>query len=124
HAQAIFDSVAYTITESKTTEQVEFVLNNFPQARYHNGVLIEKVLQYWPYRNSRCIYDPRTQQVELKANIEDFFYIMKHAETITRLGRAYRAKHPEWNTSTVEAEREIQYRASKQIWYQEGQVNE
>jgi hypothetical protein len=114
HEVAIEEKILLTIT--KTSEQVDYIYSRFPSALNNNGVLIEKVLQYWPCRGARAIYNQETKKVALEADIEDFFYVMKHIETITRIGRAWRSKH-ELAPSSKQSERQLQEQISRSYWY-------
>ena len=114
HGATIEQKILLTIT--KTSEQVDYIYSKFPAALNNNGVLIEKVLQYWPCRGARAIYSPESKKVTLEAGIEDFFYVMKHIETITRIGRAWRSKH-ELAPSSKQSERQLQEQISRSYWY-------
>lgn len=113
--QSVTELALFTITS--TTKQVEYVLANYPSARKHDGVLVEKVLQLWPLYNARCIYNSITKNVELVAPYENFIYLMKHISTITRTGREVRHRHPEWNgASQVDYDRKEEEKWSRAFW--------
>lgn len=123
HSRQIEKEALSTIT--KTSEQVLWILKRFPETRSNNGWLLEKTLQYFPFKNTRVIYDQATKECELRAPIEVFAEILKHAETITRLGRDIRNKHPELKGSFgKEIERSISYGFSRFYWLKEGIMNE
>lgn len=117
HPDRIEDLARLTIT--KTTEQVAWVLEHVPAARQNDGVLIERCMRYWPFLNTRIIYDPTTQHLSLDAPYEDFIDAMRHIGSITRIGRHIRSRHKEWGyQSHIGAEREIEFQFSKMYWGQ------
>jgi len=118
HPEAIEEDALRTI--NKTTEKVDYVLSRTPEAYNNDGVLIEKVLRYWPFKEASVIYDKATKHVILDAPYETLIYVYKHVGTITRLGRAWRAKHQEAApTEAKQLERDIEEDFSRKHWYME-----
>ena len=117
HPEAIIDRIRYTITKAK--DQVDYVLQREPAARNNNGVLLQKVFKLFPINTARYVYSPSTKEIGLLAeSYEDFIYAMKHAETITRLGRAWRKAHPEADQGSKPDERRVEYGFSTAYWAQ------
>ena len=107
---------------SKTSEQVDYILSRTPQALDNNGVLLQKAFKLFPVYSNRYIYDPANLQVGfIASSYDDFIYGLKHCETITRCGRAWRRNHPEAaeQYEAKQQERQEEYRFSTHFWKQE-----
>jgi hypothetical protein len=117
HKEELEQEAITTIT--KTTEQVDYIYTKFGCAEKNDGWLIEKVLQYFPFMGARAIYDSNTGNVELIAKADKFSKVMKHTGSITRIGRMWRAKHPNGVMDEKQAERNAQADWSRGFWYGE-----
>ena len=118
HPEAIEEQALSVIT--KATKKVDYVLSRFPEAFNNEGVLVEKVLRFWPWKEASVTYNKETGHVITDAPFETTIYLYKHVGTITRLGRAWRAKHPEAAPSEAkQLERDIEEDFSRKHWYME-----
>jgi len=100
---------------TKTSSQVQYVMEHYPECYNNDGALIARILRIWQFRNVRAIYDQQTGELELKGSYEDLIYCLKHTSTITRLGRAYRAKNKR-NEDTKAVQRLVQENFSRSFW--------
>lgn len=114
HPELEEQRIAKTIRTAK--EQVAWIMEHNNSAINNNGVLLLKMFQKWPINSARYIYDPGNKQVGIIAeSYEDLIYALKHAETITRLGRAWR--HINGRQIGIKPlEREAEYAFSTGYW--------
>ena len=76
-----------------TEEQVKYVLANYPDAYNNDGFLLMRVFQFFPCRSAHYLYDAGRGEHGITARTyEDLAYALKHASSITRIGRALRAE--------------------------------
>ena len=91
HAMTQEQATLYMI--AKTEDQVKYVLSRYADEFNSNGWLLKRIFQLFPFRSARYIYDPMHEEHALAARSEDdLAYALKHAESITRIGRALRAQ--------------------------------
>ena len=118
HGAEIEAKALYTI--HRTKDQVSYCYEHYPATVANNGALIERMLMLFPYRNAKVFYNPANKRITLEADFADMMYIFKHMETITRLGRSYRAKKQQPLMTSKAAERSVQADWSKRYWSDEG----
>ena len=71
----------------KTAEkQVEYIYNHHPETKQDNGLLLFYFAKGYPKLN---LYEEGNNYI-IKAPYDNFFYFLKHANSITRLGRHIR----------------------------------
>ena len=111
----LHQNINYLKTNIKTTEAVKQVLEEFPQARYNEGVLAEKVLRYFQPQGVIMHYDRDSQEITLRAPKDLMLAVLRHIETIARRSREYREAHP-FTESPKAQERKVEYDFSTKEW--------
>ena len=119
HIPQINERTISTIT--RAGDQVDYILTHIPQAMNNNGVLLQQAFKLFPFKSARYIYSPAEARIGIEAqSYEDFIYALKHCETITRLGRAWRKEHKIGdNKDPKQGERKVQYGLSTLFWAKE-----
>lgn len=91
HGMEQGQATLYMLT--KTEDQVKYVLSGYPAAFNNDGFLLMRVFQFFPCRTARYIYHTQRNEYGIIAKTySDLAYAMKHAASITRIGRALRAE--------------------------------
>jgi hypothetical protein len=113
HHITIAEQALKTIT--RTAEQVAYAFEHYPECYNNDGALCARVMRLFPFRNVSITYDQQTKKLKLEGDYDDVMYAFKHISTITRVGRAYRAKHQR-DTDTKSVQRELQENFSRSFW--------
>lgn len=101
----------------KASKRVDYIYTHFPEAINNNGILLQKYFRVFPIYTIRYIYEPQNKRVGIEAETwSDFVYAMKHSETVTRLGRAWRMKHSVVDSGPKPLERDYEFNWSKAHW--------
>jgi hypothetical protein len=117
HSQEIIHTTIQAIIG--TEERVQYILEHNKAAQSNPGVLVEKYMQYFPFKGYRIIYDATTGQVQMPtfATYEDAIYFIKYMGTISRCDRAVRSKFPTLNGSPrARARRAVEEQFSRGFW--------
>ena len=72
----------------RTDQQVEYIYNKHPEAMRNNGILLTYLAKAYP----KVTLTETEGEYQLKAQYNDFFYFLKHANSATRLGRNIRRR--------------------------------
>lgn len=124
HIERIEDKVFAAIDSSK--DRVKAILEHYPDTRSHEGLLVTKVLQRWPFRDAQCLYLPAGSELLtitlypgdmlLKAPYMQFASAMKHIGTLTRMSRLVRGSAEFRGSLQKEIERSLEERESRRVY--------